>query len=84
MDKLEIKEILSAISDDVNYFVNEINHIKNVPFDNKEILKNVEEDINASCLFLSALREIDSLIINRNGSINLFYPLPFSEKTVRV
>ena len=61
MDKTEIKGILSAISGDVNYFINELNHIKNVPFDNKEILKKVEEDINAACLFLSALREIDSL-----------------------
>jgi hypothetical protein len=61
MDKLEIKEILSVISDDVNYFVSELNRIKNVPFDNQEILKKVEEDINASRLFLSALREIDLL-----------------------
>jgi hypothetical protein len=61
MDKTEIKEILSGIFRDVNYFINELNHIKNIPFNNQEILKRVEEDINASRLYLSALREIDSL-----------------------
>jgi glycosidase len=63
MDELEVKEILSAISTDVNYIINELNHIKYVPFDNLEILKQVDEDINSVRVFLSALREIDSLRI---------------------
>jgi hypothetical protein len=61
MDKTEINEILSIISGDVNYFLNELNRIKYVPFNNQEILKKVEEDISDSRIYLSVLREIDSL-----------------------
>jgi glycosidase len=61
MDKSEIKEIFSGISADVNYVINELNHIKYVPVNNEEILKKIEEDINSSRTFLSSLREIDSL-----------------------
>ena len=61
MNETGIKEILSVISADVNYFINELNRIKHVPFNNEKILKQVEADINTSRLYLSALREIDSL-----------------------
>lgn len=61
MDKTEVKEIVSEISDDVNYLINELNRIKYAPFNNTEILKNVKIDINSSRIFLSALREIDTL-----------------------
>jgi hypothetical protein len=62
MDEPEIKEILSVISADVNYVINELNHIKYVPFNNHEILKQVDEDINSVRVFLSELRKIDSLV----------------------
>jgi glycosidase len=61
MDKSEIKEILSEISGDVNYLINELNHIKHSPFNNAEILKSIKEDIDSSVLFLDTLREIDVL-----------------------
>ena len=61
MEKAGIKEIFLVISADINYIINELNRIKNVPFNNLEILKQIEEDINYARLFLSALREIDML-----------------------
>ena len=56
MDETEIKEILSIISADVNYVISELNRIKHFPFNNHEMLKQIEEDINASCLYLSAFK----------------------------
>jgi glycosidase len=60
MDKPEIKEILSNIADDVNYFINELNHIKHAHINNEVTLKNIREDINSTRVVLSVLREIDS------------------------
>ncbi|MDR3610053.1 MAG: alpha-amylase family glycosyl hydrolase [Ignavibacteriaceae bacterium] len=61
MDKPEIKGILSDISADINYFVNELNRIKHSPVNNIDVLEKINEDITSSCNFLSALRQIDSL-----------------------
>lgn len=61
MDKSEIKEIFSILSADVIYVVNELNHIKYVPIKNDDILKKIEDDVDSTRIFLSALREIDSL-----------------------
>jgi glycosidase len=62
-DKLDNKEIKQAYIDlegDINYFVNELNNIKHIPIDNKEIVKKVEEDIKASQLFLFTLNGTDN------------------------
>ena len=61
MDRPEIMEVISEISNDVDYLINELNHIKHTPFNNIEILMNINEDIHSSGSLLSSLREIDSL-----------------------
>jgi hypothetical protein len=59
MDISEIKEINSLISDDVNYFIDELNRLKHSPVNNQEVIKKVQDDIESSCSLLSLLREID-------------------------
>jgi len=60
IDKLsnkEIKQVYSDMAGDVNYFVNELNNIKNIPLDNKEVINSVEEEIKDIRLFLNTLNE---------------------------
>jgi len=57
----EISKMYSEISGDVYYFINELNHIKHLPLDNKKLLDMVEEDIKATKLFISAVKGFDSL-----------------------
>ena len=61
MDKTEMKEIISIISTDINYVISELNRIKHAPLNNDEILSRVVENINSARIFLSAIRETDSL-----------------------
>jgi hypothetical protein len=61
MDDPENKDFLSAVSADIDYVIKELNHIKYVPFNNQEILTVIQNDINSVRMFLSAVREIDSL-----------------------
>ncbi len=59
LDNKEIQQIYSELAGNIDFFVNELNNIKNVPLDKKEIIKNIEEEIKASRLFLYSLNEID-------------------------
>ena len=59
-DKLsakEIKQIYSDLDGDIEYFLKELNNIKQIPLDNKEIIKSIEVDIKSTRLFLSSLNE---------------------------
>ena len=56
----EIKQIYSDLSGDIEYFVNELNNIKHLPIDNKEIIKKVEDDVKAARLFLYTMTTTDN------------------------
>jgi len=59
-DSKEVKQVYSDLAGDITYFVNELNNIKHIPVDSKEIVKNAEEDVKASRNVISMLNKLDT------------------------